>query len=91
MQSLKKLLTRSSDPHRLPFYQRWWIFANAITDGLAQHLFDAVNRFRHHGLHESAALSYYAILSVFPLLLLIIIVIGTVLGPAAARNQINEV
>ncbi|MBN2304164.1 MAG: YihY/virulence factor BrkB family protein, partial [Anaerolineae bacterium] len=29
--------------------------------------------------------------SVFPLLLLIIIVIGTVLGPAAARNQINEV
>lgn len=89
--SIKKLISRSSRSHTLRFYQRWWILANAMTDGLLQHLWQAIDRFRKHGLHESAALSYYAILSVFPLLLLLIVVISTILGPAAAHNQINEV
>ncbi len=88
---LKKIVTRSRKSHTLPFYQRWWILANAMTDGLLQHLWQAIDRFRHHGLHESAALSYYAIFSLFPLLILIIIIIGTILGPAAARSQINEI
>jgi membrane protein len=77
--------------HTLRFYERWWILANAMTDGLLQHLWWAIDRFSKHGMRESAALSYYAIFSVFPLILLAIIVIGTVLGPAAAHNQIDGV
>lgn len=62
-----------------------------MTDGLLQHLWWAIDRFSKHGTRESAALSYYAIFSLFPLMLLLIIVIGTTLGPAAAHNQINGV
>ena len=75
----------------LRFYERWWVLANTMTDGLLQHLWWAIDRFSKHGTRESAALSYYAIFSLFPLLILLIIVIGTWLGPAAARNQIDGV
>ena len=75
----------------LRFYERWWIFANAMTDGLLYHIYQAIDRFSKHGTRESAALSYYAIFSLFPLIILLIVVIGTVLGPAAARNQVNDV
>ncbi len=77
--------------HTLRFYERWWILANAMTDGLLQHLWWAIDRFSKHGTRESAALSYYAIFSVFPLALLLIVGIGTILGPAAAKNQIDGV
>ncbi len=62
-----------------------------MTDGLLQHLWWAIDRFSKHGTRESAALSYYAIFSLFPLIILLIIVIGSWLGPAAARNQIEGV
>src|SRR5690606_22401852 len=67
------------------------ILANAASDGLLSHLWQAIVRFSKHGTREAAALSYYAVFSIFPLLLLLIIVIGTILGPAAARNQIDSV
>jgi len=90
--------TRAADTRRpaqrtrgLRFYERWWVLANTMTDGLLQHLWWAIDRFGKHGTRESAALSYYAIFSLFPLLILLIIVIGSWLGPAAARNQIDGV
>ena len=83
--------TLSARRRSLRFYERWWILANAITDGLPQHMWWAIDRFGKHGARESAALSYYAIFSVFPLILLLIIVIGSALGPAAAHNQIDGV
>jgi membrane protein len=83
--------TTRSQSHALRFYERWWILANAMTDGLLRHLWWAIYRFSKHGTRESAALSYYAIFSLFPLMLLLIIVVGTTLGPAAARNQIDGV
>lgn len=82
---------RSRQKPALRFYERWWILANAMTDGLLQHLWWAIDRFSKHGTRESAALSYYAIFSLFPLILLLIVGVGTVLGPAAARNQIDGV
>lgn len=82
---------RKQAPHALRFYQRWWILANAMTDGLLSHMWQAIVRFSKHGTREAAALSYYATFSLFPLLLLVIIVIGTALGPAAARNQIDSI
>jgi len=62
-----------------------------MTDGLLQHLWWAIDRFGKHGTRESAALSYYAVFSLFPLLILLIIIVGSWLGPAAARNQIDGV
>lgn len=82
---------RKQAPQSLRFYQRWWILANAMSDGLLSHLWQAVMRFSKHGNREAAALSYYAVFSLFPLLLLVIIVIGTVFGPVAAREQIDTV
>lgn len=82
---------RPAEKSPVRFYQRWWIIANELTDGLLYHLYRAIYRFSKHGTRESAALSYYAIFSLFPLLLLLIIVIGTLLGPAAAHNQIGGV
>jgi membrane protein len=82
--------TRERTTYNLRFYERWWILTNAMTDGLLQHLWWAFDRFRKHGPRESAALSYYAIFSLFPLLLLLIVVVGSTLGPAAAANQIND-
>ena len=61
-----------------------------MTDGLLQHMWWAIDRFSKHGTRESAALSYYAIFSLFPLALLLIVGVGTVLGPAAAKNQIED-
>jgi len=83
--------TESSPARSLRFYERWWILANAMTDGLMHHLWQAIYRFSKYGPREAAALSYYALFSLFPLLLLLIIGLGTVLGPAAADNQINGV
>ncbi len=77
--------------HTLPFYRRWWILANAMTDGLLNDIYRAGDRFTKHGFHESAALAYYAVFSLFPLLLLLIVIIGTILGPAAAHDQIDGV
>lgn len=82
---------RKQASHSLRFYQRWWILANAMSDGLLSYMWQAIVRFSRHGTREAAALSYYAIFSLFPLLLLVIIVIGTLLGPVAARNQIDTV
>jgi membrane protein len=87
----EKRQTQMMKTPSLRFYERWWIIANAMTDGLLQHLWRAIDRFSKHGTRESAALSYYAIFSLFPLLLLLIIGIGTALGPAAAHNQIDGV
>jgi len=81
----------TTPPRSLRLYERWWIIANAMTDGLIGRFFRAVDRFSKHGMREAAALSYYAIFSLFPLMLLLIVVIGTILGPAAARNQIDNV
>ena len=80
---------KPSTRHTLRFYERWWILANALTDGLLQHIWQAIYRFSKHGTREAAALSYYAVFSLFPLALLVIIVIGSLLGPAAAQNQID--
>lgn len=90
-------MTNAPVEHDLPakrplrFYERWWILLNTMTDGLLQHMWWAIDRFSKHGTRESAALSYYAIFSLFPLIILMIIIIGSTLGPAAARDQIDGV
>lgn len=89
--STNKAASRRSEQGTLRFYERWWILANAMTDGLLYQLWRALARFSKQGTREAAALSYYAIFSLFPLMLLLLILIGTVLGPAAAHDQITDV
>jgi membrane protein len=64
---------------------------NEATFGIAGIIYRSVDNFiKFGGPREAAALSYYALFSLFPLLLLLIAVIGWLLGPATAGNQIED-
>lgn len=69
---------------------RWWSRLPATTRALPAHIFKALKNFEKHGPRQAAALSYYAIFSVFPLALLMAVGIGTILGPATAQQQIID-
>src|SRR4051794_12461739 len=73
--------------------QRWWQTNPAMTRALPSYLQRAVSNFMRFGLRQAAALSYYAIFSIFPLTLLMAIVIshlvGPVIGPAVATAPIG--
>lgn len=58
--------------------------------GLATVVFRSIHEFTKHGPREAAALSYYALFSLFPLLLLLVVGIGQIVGPAATGTQIND-
>jgi membrane protein len=54
------------------------------------HLWQAIMNFKDRGTRQAAALSYYAVFSVFPLTLLLAVGIGSLLGPAVAKEQIYQ-
>lgn len=58
------------------------------TRELPLHLWRAVRNFFRSGSRQAAALAYYAIFSVFPLVLLLAVAVGSLVGPAVAREQI---
>ncbi len=70
---------------RFQNYQRrlnhWWQASPAMTRALPAYLQRAVANFMSYGLRQAAALSYYAIFSIFPLTLLLAVVISHVVGP----------
>lgn len=70
--------------------QDWWHNRSRSTQSLPGHIWQAVKNYISWGTgsRQAAALSYYAIFSVFPLVLLIAVAISTVLGPAIAQEQI---
>lgn len=70
--------------------QRWWRRLNEQTHDLPNLLFHHFDRFTSYGPHEAAALSYYALFSFFPLLLLAIVIGASLLGSAAASDQIRD-
>jgi membrane protein len=59
--------------------------------GIAGLIYRALDNFQKRGLREAAALSYYALFSLFPLVLLVIVIIGWLVGPAATKNQVEDV
>lgn len=61
-----------------------------LTNGLLSRIILAIYRFTRYGPHEAAALSYYALFSLFPLLLLVIVLSASILGSAAASNQVSD-
>ena len=60
---------------------QWWQTNPAMTRALPNYLQRAVANFGRYGLRQAAALSYYAIFSIFPLTLILAIVISRVVGP----------
>ncbi len=72
---------------------QWWQTNPAMTRALPNYLQRAVANFGRYGLRQAAALSYYAIFSIFPLTLILAIVIsrlvGPVVGPTVATAPIG--
>ncbi len=65
-------------------------YADEPSNGLASVMFLAVWNFSKLGPREAAALSYYALFSLFPLLLLLVIGIGQIIGPATTGDQLQD-
>ncbi|MFP4324052.1 MAG: YihY/virulence factor BrkB family protein, partial [Anaerolineales bacterium] len=65
-------------------------FVDKPTNGLATVIFLSIWNFSKHGPREAAALSYYALFSLFPLLLLLVIGIGQIIGPATTGDQLQD-
>ncbi len=65
---------------------RWWQTNPAMTRALPGYLQRAVANFISYGLRQAAALSYYAIFSVFPLTLLIAVLISHLVGPIVSPS-----
>lgn len=57
---------------------------------LPAHVWRAIKNFERHGPRQAAALSYYAIFSVFPLTLLLAVAVSTLVGPTVAQQQIAD-
>ncbi len=53
-------------------------------------MWGAIMSFKNHGMKNAAALSYYAVFSVFPLTLLLSVGISALLGPAVAQEQVYQ-
>lgn len=72
-----------------PLY-RWWERRSPSTRSLPQYIGRAALNYVRSGSgsRQAAALSYFAIFSTFPLLLLLAVGISSVLGPAVAQEQI---
>lgn len=67
-----------------------WTRLSPATRALPVHVFQALWNFKKHGTRQAAALSYYAVFSVFPLSLLLAVVISELLGPTVAQEQIMQ-
>ncbi|PJF44941.1 MAG: hypothetical protein CUN55_01345 [Phototrophicales bacterium] len=91
--------------HRLFRYNIWFriwvlffrplvrtgIWLNNTTNGLLSRIGRAIDNFLKYGPHEASALSYYALFSLFPLLLLAIVILTLILDADAASNQIQDI
>ncbi|HRL12367.1 MAG TPA: YihY/virulence factor BrkB family protein [Aggregatilineales bacterium] len=67
----------------------WWEGRSKETRSFADHLLTAVRNYASTGTSRSAALSYYAVFSIFPLTLLIAVLVNQLLGPTVAQEQIS--
>lgn len=67
----------------------WWEAQHPITQSLLRHLRAAGDNFIRNGARSAASLAYYAIFSIFPLVLLVTILFSSLLGPVVAQQQVN--
>lgn len=79
-----KDLIRRIRPVTLP----WWLMRSATTRALPIILLTTLRSFGRYSSRQSAALAFFALFSLFPLMLLLAVLIGGLLEPAAAQEQI---
>jgi membrane protein len=70
--------------------REWWMRRRQSTRTLPRHLLAAFQNFNRYGLNQAAALAYYAVFSIFPLLLLMIVLLNRIVGPAIGQDQIVQ-
>ena len=67
---------------------QWWSMRSDTTRALPIVMLNAVRSFGRYSSRQSAALAFFALFSLFPLMLLLAVLIGGLLEPAAAQEQI---
>jgi membrane protein len=70
-------------------FDEWWTRQSSSARALPGYLSQAIANFWSYGSRQAAALSYYAIFSVFPLSLLITILVSQIVGPVFAEQQLT--
>ncbi|MCC7448740.1 MAG: YihY/virulence factor BrkB family protein [Anaerolineae bacterium] len=91
----------STDRRTQRFYQRYvdaaqntgkalWDRANKLTGGYVAYLAQAVNNFRTQGVSEAVIFGYWTMFSLFPLVMLGVVLATFLLGPDTARYQVYE-
>lgn len=75
---------------RMAGLREWWLRQRKSTQNLPHHLWTGFQNFNRYGTHQAAALAYYAVFSIFPLLLLLAVAINSILGPTVGQEQIAQ-
>lgn len=70
---------------------RFFVRLNNATNDLLRLLVLGIDRFINYGPHEAAALSYYALFSLFPLMLLLIVISTFFIDTESASAQIGDI
>lgn len=70
--------------------RKWWGERSFRTRKLPAYIQRAAVNFARSGSQRAAALAYYAIFAIFPLALLLAVVIGNIVEPAVAQEQITQ-
>ena len=68
----------------------WWSSRGESTRELPSVFLTALRNFSRYSSRQSAALAFYALFSMFPLTLMLAVLIGGLLEPAAAQEQITN-
>jgi membrane protein len=63
---------------------------NERSNGFVGVLWRTGHNFSQRGTWEASALSYYSLLSLFPLLMILIVVLGQIVGPSTTGTQLRD-
>ena len=70
------------------YLTRTYTALDRATDGLPRYLARAWVDYNRRDSRQAASLSYYAVFSIFPLILLAVILVSSLVGPALAQEQV---
>lgn len=88
-----------SSPAKRRFYSRYiesarhtghtlWDWSNQVTNGYVAYLAQALKNFTTKGTTEAVVFGYWAMFSLFPLVMLAVVLATVALGPTSARVQV---
>ena len=94
--------TPQSSPAKRLFYWRYveagqhtghtlWDWSNRVTKGYVAYLAQALKNFTTTGTTEAVVFGYWAMFSLFPLVMLGVVLATLALGPASAKAQVYRI